>query len=141
MGSGAITSISRKQKINTRSSTDAEIVAVDDVIGSVLWTKRFLEAQGYGDTKSIIIQDNKSAIIMENNGRKIICKRSRHFTIRYFFINDQKEKGKIQIEFCPTDNMIGDYMTKPLHGKRFKQFRDEIMNLPVANQFMTSTCK
>jgi hypothetical protein len=52
------------------------------------------------------------------------------------FINDQKQKGNIQIEFCPTDNMIGDYMTNPLHGKKFKQFRDEIMNLPVANQFM-----
>ena len=55
MGNGAITSISRKHKINTRSSTAAEMVAVDDVIGSVLWTKRFLEAQGYGDTKSIIL--------------------------------------------------------------------------------------
>jgi hypothetical protein len=36
MGDGAITSVSRKQKLNTRSSTAAEIVAVDDVIGSVL---------------------------------------------------------------------------------------------------------
>jgi hypothetical protein len=32
--------------------------------------------------------------------------------------------------------MIGDYMTKPLHGKKFKKFRQEILNLPVAKQFM-----
>jgi hypothetical protein len=68
---------------------------------------------------------------MENNGRKSTGKRSRHLNIRYFFINDQKEKGNVKIEFCPSDNMIGDYMTKPLHGKKFK-----ILNLPVAKQFM-----
>ena len=106
------------------------------MIGSVLWTKRFLEAQGYGDTQNVILQDNKSAIQMENNGRKSTGKRSRHLNIRYFFINDQKEKGNIKIEFCPTDNMIGDYMTKPLQGNKFRKFRQEIMNLPAARQFM-----
>ena len=136
MGDGAITSVSRKQKLNTRSSTAAEIVAVDDVIGSVLWTKRFLEAQGYGIMKNVVFQDNQSAILLESNGRKSASKRSRHLNIRYFFVTDQKEKGNISIEFCPTDNMIGDYMTKPLHGKKFKMFRKEIMNLPVAKQFM-----
>ena len=73
---------------------------------------------------------------METNGRKSPGKRSRHLHIRFFFVIDQKEKGNINIEFCPTDQMIADYMTKPLHGKKFKKFRQEIMNLPIATQFM-----
>jgi hypothetical protein len=136
MGNGAITSISRKQKINTRSSTAAELVAVDDIIGPVLWTKRFLESQGYNIKKNVIFQDNKSSILLETNGRKSAGKRSRHLNIRYFFITDQKEKGNINIEFCPTDHMISDYMTKPVQGSKFKTFRKEIMNLPAAKQFM-----
>jgi hypothetical protein len=60
---------------------------------------------------------------MENNGRKSTGKRSRHLNIRYFFINDQKGKGNIKIEFCPADNMIGEYMTKPLQGRKFKKCR------------------
>ena len=36
MGKGAITSLSRKQKLNTRSSTEAELVAVDDCMAQVL---------------------------------------------------------------------------------------------------------
>jgi hypothetical protein len=44
MGDGAIQSISRKQKLNTRSSTESELVGVDDVSVMVLWTKLFLEA-------------------------------------------------------------------------------------------------
>ena len=119
-----------------RRSTAAELVAVDDIIGSVLWTKRFLESQGYSIKKNVIFQDNKSAILLESNGRKSAGKRSRHLNIRYFFITDQKEKGNINIEFCPTDHMISDYMTKPVQGNKFKYFRKEIMNLPAAKQFM-----
>ena len=76
MGEGSIQNISRKQKINTRSSTESELVAVDDVVTMVLWTQLFLEAQGQHIKKNIIYQDNKSAILLENNGRKSAGKRS-----------------------------------------------------------------
>jgi hypothetical protein len=134
MGEGTITSISKKQRLNTRSSTEAELVAADDVAGPMLWTKLFLEAQGYPVRKNILFQDNQSAILLEKNGRLSAGKRSRHLNIRYFFINDQKKKGNIDITFCPTDLMIGDYMTKPLHGSKFREFRKKIMNLSSAAQ-------
>ena len=47
--------------------------------------------------------------------------------IRYFFMTDQIEKGNVQVEYCPTDAMIGDYMTKPLQGKKFQEFRKMIL--------------
>jgi len=127
MGQGAIINISRKQKLNTKSSTDAELVAADDVATMILWTKLFLEAQGYDITENILYQDNKSAILLEKNGRKSAGKRSRALNVRYFFLTDQVEKGDIKIEYCPTDDMIGDYMSKPLQGKKFIEFRDKIM--------------
>jgi hypothetical protein len=34
-----------------------------------------------------------------------------------------------QVKYCPIGEMIGDYMTKPLVGSKFKKFRDLIMNL------------
>ena len=46
MGSGEVISLSTKQKVNARSSTEAELVAVDDVIAKILWTKKFIEWQG-----------------------------------------------------------------------------------------------
>ena len=70
MGRGAITSISRKQGMNTRSSTEAELVAADKVVGPMLWTLQFLEAQGYSVKENILYQDNRSAMLLENNGRK-----------------------------------------------------------------------
>ena len=69
-GQGGVQNISQKQKLNTKSSTDAKLVAADDVSVIIFWTKLFLEAQGYEVEKNILFQDNKSAILLEENGRK-----------------------------------------------------------------------
>ena len=60
MGEGAAIAASLKQKINTKSSTEAELVAVDDLMGPILWTNYFLKAQGYNCKDTVIYQDNKS---------------------------------------------------------------------------------
>ncbi|KAG7364548.1 reverse transcriptase RNA-dependent DNA polymerase [Nitzschia inconspicua] len=125
-GQGAPICTSRKQILNTRSSTEAELVGADDAAGPMLWTMRFMHSQGY-KIKTVLYQDNKAAILMETNGRASAGKRSRHIDIRYFFIYDMKEKGLVKIHYCPTDKMIADYMTKPLHGNKFSKFRKIIM--------------
>ncbi len=125
-GKGAIASSSRKQSLNTRSSTEAELVAADDAAGPMLWTQRFLQAQGFGLT-TIMYQDNKSAMLLEQNGRSSAGKRSRHLDIRYYFIHDLINKGYVHVEHCATEKMIADYMTKPLHGSKFNYFRRMIL--------------
>ena len=129
MGEGAITAISRKQRLNTKSSTTSELVGADDVSTMMLWTKLFLEEQGYVVEKNILYQDNKSTIPLENNGRKSIGKQSRALNVRYLFLTDQVNQGNLSIEYCPSGKMIGDYMSKPLQGAKFKEHRKDIMGL------------
>ena len=126
-GGGAVQSISCKQKLNTRSSTEAELVGADDASVMILWTKLFMEEQGYNVKQNILYQDNKSTILLETNGKRSSSKRTRALNIRYFFLTDQVEKGNLSIEYCPTGEMIGDYMSTPGQGKLFKKFRDLIM--------------
>ena len=102
-------------------------MGVDDVTVMILWMKLFLEAQGYEVEKNIIYQDNKSAILLEENGKKSSGKCTHALNIRYFFMTDQVEKGNTRIEYCPTDEMIADYMTEPLQGQKFRKFRESIM--------------
>eukprot|EP00934_Nitzschia_sp_Nitz4_P004202 Nitzschia sp. Nitz4//scaffold466_size5842//986//4399//NITZ4_009198-RA/size5842-processed-gene-0.7-mRNA-1//-1//CDS//3329552510//4192//frame0 len=129
MGKGAIHSISSKQKINTRSSTEAELVAVDDMLSRAQWTKQFIEAQGYKVGASIFHRDNESSMKLEANGKASSGKRTRHFHIKYFYVTDLINRGEIILKYCPTDEMNADYMTKPLLGVKFNQFRQAIMNL------------
>jgi hypothetical protein len=59
----------------------------------MLWTARFLQAQGYNQ-ETILYQDNKRSILLENN--QSAGKRSQHMDIRYFLITDMVEKGHIK---------------------------------------------
>ena len=128
MGTGAAYSTSRRQKLNTKSSTEAELVAVDDVLPQALWTKYFMEAQGYG-VSTILNQDNQSTIKLSENGKASSGKGTRHINIRYFFITDRIASKEVAIQYCPTKEMVVDYFTKPLQGELFYKFRDQIMGL------------
>ena len=127
LGRGVIYGTSKKQKLNTKSSTESELVGTDDVSPQMLWTLYFLEAQGYNIEDNLLFQDNKSSVLLETNGRGSSGKRTRHINIRYFFIADRVKSGEIKIQYCPTGIMLADYFTKPLQGIQFKKLRDMIM--------------
>ena len=129
LGKGGTYATSTRQKINTKSSTEAELVGVSDVLPQILWTRYFLIAQGYLTNESIIYQDNKSAILLEKNGTASSSKRTRHINIRYYFVTDRINNGEVIVEYCPTKIMIADFFTKPLQGVLFTTFRNVIMNI------------
>ena len=64
---------------------------------------------------------------MAENGKRSSGKRTCVLNIRYFYITDQIERGNVEIRYCLTDEMTGDYMSKGLQGFKFKKFRDRIM--------------
>ena len=125
----AIASGSNKQKLNTRSSTESEVVARDDFLPKMLWTNKFMAAQKY-PISSTLFQDNQSAMILETKGRAALGKRSRAIDVRFFAIKDSVDKKDLEIEYCPTDLMIGDFFTKPLQGAKFLYFRNLILGGP-----------
>ena len=54
MGGGGAYSTSKMQRINTRSSTEAELVGVDDIMPQIVWTQSFLLARGYCNQHNIV---------------------------------------------------------------------------------------
>ena len=70
LGKGSAYYTSTRHKINTKSSTEAELVAIDDVMPLILWTQYFLEAQGYEVHENTVFQDNQSTILLERNGKR-----------------------------------------------------------------------
>ena len=115
---------SSKQKINTKSSTEAKLVGVSEYLPYHIWVEIFLKHQGYKLRKKLLYQDNKSAIKMEVNGRNSCTGNSHHVDIRYFFVHDRVKSGNIKVVYCPTERMLADFFTNPLQGGLFKKFRN-----------------
>ena len=132
-GTGGLLCKSSKQKLNTKSSTESELVGASDYLPNTLWAKMFMEAQGYPTSQCVFEQDNESAIKLEKNGRSSCGPKSRHINIRYFFIKERTTTEDITIRHCPTLEMLADFFTKPLQGALFRKFRDVILGYKHIN--------
>ena len=121
--------MSCKQKLVTKSSTEAELVGVDNVMTFVMWAKYFFQDQAKDlpdtsklkdlDNYNVIEQDNTIAIQLERNGKWSSTRQTHHITIRYFYIMEKVKNGEVSIVYKPTHDMVSDYLTKPLKGKLF----------------------
>ena len=128
-----VMSKSTYQKLNTHSSTEVELVAVNDCLPQVLWNCLFLISQGYSTGETIIQLDNKSAMLLAENGNQSTSKRTCHLNVRYYFMTDKIAKGEIQIDHCGSSHMIVNYFTKPLQGSLFKKKFDLMLNLSAGS--------
>ena len=97
---------STKQRLNTRSSTESKIVAVDD-FHQKIWTLMFMQCQGYM-LEMKLCQDNKSAITLETKGRSSLGKRSCTISIHYFTIKDSVDRSNIKIIHYLNDSIVGE---------------------------------
>ena len=95
----------------------------------IIWVKYLLEAQGYTVSDNFLHQDNQSSIKLEQNGKALSRKRTRHIAIRYYFVMDRIAGGDLRVEYCPAEKMLAGFFTKPLQGKLFRLFRSMIMNI------------
>jgi hypothetical protein len=65
---------------------------------------------------------------LEMNGKARSGKRTRHFDIKFFYFTNLIKRGELQVEYCQTNEMDVDYMTKLLVRSKFVKFRNRIMD-------------
>jgi hypothetical protein len=87
---------STKHNLNTRSSTESELVGVDDMVPIIVWSCYFLMAQGYGVTQNLLLQDNKSSMLLEKKTSS--SKHTQHINIQYFFITYRLSMKEVEIK-------------------------------------------
>lgn len=132
LGNATVSAKTHKQKIVTKSSTEAELVCVSDMVGIAYYVSDFLQDQGLDIGPIQLHQDNTSTISMMLNGCSTHPK-TRHINVRYFFIKERIENGEINVKHTKTDDMVADILTKPLQGERFFKLRNLLLNSMVAN--------
>jgi hypothetical protein len=125
LAGAAIACWSSKQKLVTKSSTEAEVVALSDGLTNALWMREMVLAQGYKLAPTRIYEDNEGVLKIMKSGRSP-KHRTRHLNIRHFFARDRVQTGDIELVYKPTGEMIADIMTKPVTGRLFNRLGSEL---------------
>lgn len=126
LGTGVFYTKSTTQKINTTSSCESELVALSKGLQQSLWTRSFLQNQGFKLPPITVYQDNQSTIKLVERGRPG-SEQTRHIDIGHFWIRDLIKRNLITITYCPTLSMIADFFTKPLLGTLYITMHQQIM--------------
>ena len=114
---GAIVWGSKKQTSTAVSSTESEYMALLLAAKESIWIQRFLSELCYTAINSNVIYcDNQGAIALANNPE--YHARTKHIDIQYHFIRECVQDGKIDLQYCPTEDMLADGMTKALARDR-----------------------
>ena len=119
---------SSKQKLVTRSSTEAELVAMDSAMIPIMDLIQLLKFFGWQDLPTIIFQDNISSIwFAQHNVTR--SGKMRHLLNRFHYISEQVQLGNITLIHCETLHMIVDILTKPKSGRDYNRLRDLLLNI------------
>jgi hypothetical protein len=125
LGSSPISWQSQKQQIVTLSSCEAEYVAGTGAVCQGVWLARLLGELKDEDTQTFeLFIDNKSDISLSKN--PVFHDRSKHIDLRYHFIRECAEVGKVEVKYVSTDEQLADVLTKPLGRIRFQELRSKI---------------
>ena len=113
---------SKRQSCVTRSSTEAEYVALSHATQEIIWLRRLFKDIGEKQEQpSIMNEDNQGAIELSRNPR--FHKRTKHIDVAYHFVREKVNDKSIKVSYCPTDQMLADIMTKSLPRQTFQKFR------------------
>jgi hypothetical protein len=124
-GRGPVYVKSAKQGHVTKSSTEAELVALSDLAGQAILLRNFIRAQGYDIGPAILYQDNKSCLALMKRGGPT-SSGSRHINIRHFWLVERKEQGEVIFEHLGTEHMRSNILTKPVQGSQFQKEREDL---------------
>jgi hypothetical protein len=127
IGGAVVYARSMRQKINSVSSTETEIVAVSQKFSEPLWLLQFLEdlpfcadADCAAPGPILLEQDNQSTMKLWEMGTAQKGN-SRHIQARHFWIADLIQKGMIVVAYVSTDDIVADVFTKPLSHAVFSK--------------------
>ena len=131
---------SNKQTMVTLSSTESEYVGSSEATREGIWLQCLLndfldhssENNSSGDRQSpqdtpaerttcdilgrpqLLYMDNQSAMKIAMSSASQVNERTKHIDIRFHFVRDAYQQGRIRIEYLPTADMTADILTKAL---------------------------
>ena len=131
LGNSVVSWVSSTQKNIHLSTTEAEYVALGDVVKEPLFAKSVLYfmVPSLSENCIEVFVDNEDAIGLANNS--FSSARTKPFVVRFPFIRELVMSKTISVKYVPTKEQHADILTKVLKGITLRNHRDFLMNLHV----------
>ena len=120
---GVISWKSKKQPTVALSTCEAEYMGLGSTAQESLYLLQLIGAMDDQNTYKCVtvFEDNQGAIALSKN--PVNRQRSKHIDIKYHFVRDILQEGKIDIKYCPTEHMVADILTKATNKFRIQKFK------------------
>ena len=133
LGKSPVSWQSQKQRVVAISSCEAEYMAATTAACQGIWLARLLgEMLNKEAVLPKLLVDNKSAISLAKN--PVFHDRSKHIEIRYHFIHEYVEQGRIYINYVRTSDQLADSLTKALGRLIFQELKNRIGMVEIIRQ-------
>ncbi|KAJ9533036.1 hypothetical protein QJQ45_018125 [Haematococcus lacustris] len=117
MGGTAVSWSSRLQPTVAAATAEAEYMAAAAAVKEALWLSKLLRDLQLSGGSVAIMCDNQAALKLLQN--PIASNRSKHIDVHHHFARERAARGEVQFEYCSTDSMVADIMTKALPAVKF----------------------
>ena len=123
MNGGAISWKSRKQTCVALSTAEAEYVALASAAQETAWIRQLLnDLHHQQDDPTILFEDNQAAVAISKNSQ--LHTKMKHIAIRYHYVREKALDKTIDVQYCPTNDMVADILTKGLTLDKFLKLRE-----------------
>ena len=122
IGGAAISWKSSKQSCVSLSTAEAEYVALSAAAQEAVWLQQLAsDLLNKSIQETTILEDNQSTICLAK--KQQVHGRTKHIDIKYHFIRDLVEAGRIKLMYCASEEMVADMLTKGLPSQQFEKLR------------------
>ena len=94
----------------TLSDSSRELVFLQNLLCSVGYLTKDVSAQLFGD--------NRGSITLANTPGD--HQKSKHLDVRYFYVRQKIDDGRLEVKWVPTTHQLADLLTKALPDKQHK---------------------
>jgi len=95
-----------------------------EAVQEAIWLQRLIAEFCNIEKPIVIYEDNQNCIRLLKDEKSQL--RTKHMDIKYNFVRDMHHAKDIEVNYCPSQNMIADLLTKPLASVKMRLFSRNI---------------
>ena len=131
LAKGAISWISRMEEVTASGTSEAEYVALSEVVEEVLFLRQVQEFMGPPMRVGAVnlFEDNEGAIKLATNKHAINSGRTKHIDVNHHLVRDASDARKVRVAYVRSKDQHADLLTKSLDLQKFYKHAKFILNV------------